>query len=153
MPFTRVGPPVAAHELLHALLQFLLASPLHHHLWVGYRPCEAGFWHIFVNLRRQTAVFSEPTGRKKKLSREAKTDNHKIKAPPCFSLLFLGLEGSSSLSLDGSDVTDGAEDKQTRLCDVTRPPCREPARLHRESGRIPSLASFPSSSLSWTGSS
>lgn len=60
---TWVGPPVAAHELLHAFLQLLLAPPLHHHLRVGDCPREAGLRHVLVDLGRQTTVFP---GKKKK---------------------------------------------------------------------------------------
>lgn len=57
---TWVGPPITAHELLHAFLQFLLAPPLHHHLWVGDCPREAGLRHVLVDLCCQTTVFPKP---------------------------------------------------------------------------------------------
>lgn len=54
---TWVWPPITAHELLHAFLQLLLTSPLHHHLRVGDGPGEAGLRHVLVDLCCQS-VFS-----------------------------------------------------------------------------------------------
>lgn len=59
---TWVRPSIAAHKLLHALFQFLLATSLHHHLWVGDCPCEAGLGHVLVDLGCQTTVFPEKKG-------------------------------------------------------------------------------------------
>lgn len=55
-----VRPPITAHKLLHAFLQFLLAPSLHHHLWVWDCPRKAGFWHVLVDLCCQTTVFPKP---------------------------------------------------------------------------------------------
>lgn len=101
---TRVRPPVAAHELLHAFLQLLLASPLHHHLRVGYRACETGLRHIFVNLCCQATVFSKPIY-KKKLSEQQRAGIKNRKS--------LG-RSAQSFGVLFSLVCPGGEDKVIR---------------------------------------
>lgn len=95
---TWVRPPITAHKLLHAFLQFLLAPSLHHHLWVRDCPRKAGFWHVLVDLCCQTTVFPKPQNeeddgllRIHNMWKNKKTDR--------------GIEGSKLLSLFFSSRT------------------------------------------------